>query len=69
MNGKLFDKPMAAKPWISYRYHGPYGGIAIGAMTDTEALVEASRSLSSGEQPDARLLERWNGERWVSVSN
>lgn len=61
----LIDRPLAAAPYKSWRYHGPFGGIAIGAMNAEEALREAARSLSMSEQPDAGLLEEWNGEEWV----
>jgi hypothetical protein len=61
----IYDRPLAAAPWNSYRYAGPYGGIAIGARDDVEALREAGRSLDSGDRPDMGLLERWDGERWV----
>lgn len=63
-----YDRPMAAKPYTSYRYSGPYGGVAIGAMNDAEALNEAKRSLSSNEVADISLLEKWNGEQWVKIS-
>ncbi len=61
-----YERPLAAAPWRSYRYAGPYGGIAIGAMDDDEALREAARSLCHG-QPDKGLLQRWTGEAWESV--
>ncbi len=66
MENKQYDKPMAAKPYISYRYASSYGGIAIGAMNDAEALKEAARSISGNEVPDIGLLERWNGEAWIN---
>jgi hypothetical protein len=58
---------MACAPWTSYRYAGPYGPIMIGAHDTPDALNEAKRSLSSGEQPDVGLLERWNGEQWEAA--
>lgn len=62
-----YERPLAAAPWRSYRYAGPYGGIAIGAMNDEQALSEAARSLSYGEKPDKGLLQRWTGDAWESV--
>ena len=59
-------KALAAKPYDSYRYAGPYGGIAIGANSIVEALREAGRSLDSGATPDEGLLERWDGGQWVA---
>ena len=60
----MSNRPMAAAPWTSYRYAGPYGAIMIGAMDTADALNEAKRSLSNGEHPDVGLLQRWNGEQW-----
>jgi len=62
-----YDRPIAAHPYVSYRYAGPYGGISIGARDDADALNEARRSLDAGGAPDPGLLERWDGERWVCV--
>lgn len=58
----------ADAPWISYRYAGPYGPIAIGAHSDEEALSEAARSLDSKGAPDKGFLQRWNGERWEDIA-
>ena len=62
------QRPIAASGLTSYRYAGPFGGIAIGAHDDAEALREAARSLDSGAAPDPANLERWNGEQWVPVA-
>ena len=62
-----YDRPLAAAPLDSYRYAGPYGGIAIGARSTSEALREAKRSLEYGAAPDVALLQHWNGETWESA--
>ncbi|MES2903307.1 MAG: hypothetical protein V4696_03900 [Pseudomonadota bacterium] len=62
-----YERPLAAAPFTSYRYAGPYGGIAIGARDTADALKQAARSLSSGEEPDVARLQKWNGEAWESA--
>jgi hypothetical protein len=57
--------PMASKGLITYRYHGRYGFIYIGASTDTEALCEAQRSTDDTVTPDR--LERFNGHYFQGV--
>jgi len=48
MDNSLWEnKPMAAAPWISYRYKGRFSYIMIGAMSTEEALSEANRSLEN----------------------
>lgn len=61
-----YDKPMAAAPWKSYRYKGPYGWVMIGANDDVDAFKEAKRSLSTETAVFAHL-QRWNGEEYVGV--
>ncbi len=51
------DKPLADKGLTSYRYHGHYGYIMIGAKDTADALREAQRS-SSYE------VHRWNLQVW-----
>lgn len=63
----MANKPLAAEGYTSYRYAGPYGGIAIGARDTADALNEVRRSLCSGEQPSIRLLQMWDGETWVAA--
>lgn len=66
---RMIDRPLAAAPFTSYRYQGPYGGIAIGAMDDAGALREAARSLEGGfDNANVALLQRWDGEQWVPVA-
>jgi hypothetical protein len=60
-------RPMAAKGLTSYRYAGPYGGIAIGATDTADALREAQRSLEGEKITDIARLQRWDGERWVAA--
>lgn len=59
--------PPVDKCYIGYRYRGPFGWIPIGAMSDSEAFKEATRSLTSGA-PDIERLERWDGKHYVPVT-
>ena len=61
----MSNHPMASNGLITYRYHGRYGFIYIGASTDTEALLEAQRSTDDKVTPDR--LERYNGQHFVGV--
>ena len=61
----MVTRPMAAAPLKSYRYHGRYGHIAIGAKDDADALVQAQRSTHDPVTPD--MLDRWDGEKYVAV--
>lgn len=61
----MSNHPMASNGLITYRYHGRYGFIYIGASTDTEALSEAQRSTDDKVTPDR--LERYNGQHFVGV--
>lgn len=60
----FWNRPCAAKPWISYRLRGPYGWIMIGAMDHAEAMREAARSTPS---PRREALEMWNGAEYIKV--
>ena len=62
---KYWDRPCAGAGLLSYRYKGQYGWIMIGARDDAEALSEAKRSITV--RVDVHLLEKWDGERYVSV--
>ena len=55
------DRPMAAKPFTSYRYRGTYGSIMIGAHDTAGALSEAQRSTTAPVTRDR--LEVWNETR------
>ena len=61
----MSNTPMASNGLITYRYRGRYGFIYIGALTDTEAMIEAQRSTDDKVTPDR--LERYNGQRFVGV--
>ena len=43
---EFYEKPLAVKGLVSYRYRGRYGWIMIGASDTQEALREAARSSS-----------------------
>lgn len=43
---ELYEKPLAVKGLVSYRYRGRYGWIMISARDTQEALREAARSSS-----------------------
>jgi hypothetical protein len=55
-----WNRPMAAKPLVSYRCKGRYGWIMIGARDDSEAMSEAFRSTDKPQD-----LEVWNGQQYV----
>ena len=59
------NKPLAAHGWTSYRYHGRYGWIMIGARDDADALNEARRS--TNEPVTLDKLEVWNGIEYLPV--
>lgn len=63
----MSDKPLAAKPYLSFRYKGRYGWIMIGAMDVNEALREASRSMDCAAT--IGNLETWDEgrQRYVPV--
>ena len=62
----MTDKPLAAAPYKSYRYSGRYGSISIGAYDDKDAIKQVARSVDKSTIIDIALLERWDGEKWVS---
>ena len=66
MSNDYWNRPCAAKGLLSYRYKGSFGWIMIGARDDKDALREARRSTAAVVSVDR--LERWNGERYESVS-
>lgn len=57
------NRPCAAPGLISYRAHGRYGLIMIGAKDDTDAMREARRSSSV-----IHSLERWDGAAYAPVT-
>ena len=59
---KHMDKPMAAKPYTSYRCRGAYGWIMIGAMGTQDAMSEARRSYSLAKRGD---LQVWDGNKYI----
>lgn len=62
-----WERPLAAKPFTSYRYPGDLGGfIMIGAMDDGDAISEANRSLAHSKAKIEKL-EKWNGEKYEKV--
>ena len=69
----LYDRPLACKPLISYRYQKPYGElftgkpsfVMIGAKNHLDAMREAGRSLSG--ELDASRLQVWDGAKYVSA--
>ncbi len=61
----LTNKPLAAKPFTSYRYPGRYGWIMIGAKDNADAMNEAGRS---GPYEDPSKLEMWNGTQYIKVT-
>lgn len=61
------DRPLAAEGLISYRYPSRYGWIMVGARDDTDALREASRSLSLGEKTELRKLQKWDGADYAPI--
>ena len=62
---ELTNRPLADKGLISYRYHGRYGWIMIGALDEEGALREAARSSSAAI--DRANLQYWNGFEYVPV--
>ena len=64
---KIQDRPLAVAGLISYRYKGQYGWIMIGAKDHSDALNEASRSVSRGPVTFDNL-QVWNGTSYVPVS-
>lgn len=58
------DKPLAAYGLESYRYKGRYDWVMIGAINDSDALHEASRSVSDEINP--LNLQKWNGDSYTS---
>jgi hypothetical protein len=57
-----WEKPCAAEGLTSYRAHGIFGWIMIGAIDDMGAWCEACRSTD-----DPQSLEVWNGQRYVAI--
>lgn len=60
----VHNRPLAAPGYISYRYHGIYGYVVIGAKDPEEALREARRSTDSVLR---ERLEVWDGGKYVPV--
>lgn len=58
------EQPCAASGLTSYRYHGRYGYIMIGAKDTADALSEASRST---DNVSVDKLEVWNGQTYERV--
>lgn len=66
VNPEMHDRPLAAHPYISYRYSGRYGWVMIGAKDHADALREANRSLASGKATIDKL-QIWNGSKYIDV--
>lgn len=64
---RLYDRPLASHGLVSYRYRGDFGFVMIGAKNHFDALNQARRSIS--RRPDPRLLEVWDGEKYVPVES
>lgn len=64
------DRPCAAPGLTSYRYHGRYGWIMIGANDNNEALREAVRS-THDNKAEWQHLEVWDLQvgRYVPVQS
>ena len=63
----LTDKPLASPGFNSYRYRGECGWIMIGANDDTDALVQAGRSVDDMIEVSLERLEAWDGTKYVPV--
>lgn len=60
---EITNSPCAAKGLVSYRAHGRFGWIMIGASDDEDAMREAKRST-----PNPTDLQVWDGRAYVPVS-
>lgn len=60
-----FNKPLASRGLISYRYRGRFGWIMIGAHSDIAALAEAQRSTDF--PVSLAELQVWEGESGMYV--
>lgn len=58
----IYDKPLAAAGYTSYRARGRYGWIMIGANSTDEAWSEARRSTDKPHD-----LQVWDGQQYVPV--
>jgi hypothetical protein len=56
---RITDSPLASPGLTSYRYHGRYGWIMVGATDHADALREAQRSLSH-DTATIENLEVWS---------
>ena len=63
--GPMTSRPLAAPGLISYRYHGRYGFVMIGAKDEADALRQACRSIEGPASPE--MLEVWNGAYYQPV--
>lgn len=63
----FWDTPCADPGLTSYRYHGQFGWIMIGATDHIDALREALRSTNS--PVSSEKLEVWDGTHYVKVRN
>lgn len=63
-SNSICNRPIAINGLSSYRYNGRFGYIMIGATDHADALREAGRSTPT---PDMKLLEIWNGLKYVPV--
>jgi hypothetical protein len=59
------DKPCADAGFTSYRYHGRFGWVMIGAVGTADALREAERSIDGPASIDR--LQVWDGSKYVAV--
>jgi hypothetical protein len=63
----MTDRPLAAKPYTSYRYRTSTGWMMIGAMDDADALNEAKRGMSKTHTVERANLQRWDGTEYKPV--
>jgi hypothetical protein len=63
---EMTNRPLAAAGLISYRYHGRYGWIMIGATDDADALRQAARS--TDDAIELARLEVWSGGVYRKVT-
>ena len=61
----IHNRPMACKPYTSYRCQGNYGWIMIGAMNDAEAFCEALRSSPNAKR---ETLQVWRNGKYEAVA-
>lgn len=60
----IYDKPLAAPGFTSYRCASPYGWVMIGAVNEHDAIKQAARSTA---KPRVEDLQVWDGTTYVPV--